>query len=267
MEKEVRNSTKKMLMYFIVFSITMLFAGFISAYIVSSMGQYWVHITPPRMFKVSNVLIVSASVTLYLANKVIVRGNVSLSKMLLYLTLAFGIGFAYTQYSGWKVLESWGSGWNNRPTEFGVATSWNNIENLLEGSAIYGEDYEIKKLDLDPEAGLFKSIKQIFKGGEPLIFDSENNELYGPEYPVFDKEPITNKVKKLTNTSNAYLFVLMIIHVLHLALGLIYLVVNLMRIQKGIINTEDNVQIHTMGIYWHFLGGLWLVLFFILFSV
>ena len=39
MEKEVNNSTKKMLMYFIVFSITMLFGGFISAYIVSSVGQ------------------------------------------------------------------------------------------------------------------------------------------------------------------------------------------------------------------------------------
>lgn len=254
-------------MYFIVFSITMLFAGFISAYIVSSIGQYWVHITPPTMFLVSNILIVAASVTLYLANKVILRGDILISKMLLYLTLAFGIGFTYTQYSGWKVLESWGSGWNNRPTEFGVATSWNNIENLIEGSAIYGEDYEIKKLDLDSDAGIFESIKQILKGGEPLIFDSENRELYGPNYPFFDKNPITNKVKKLTNTSNAYLFVLMIVHIFHLAIGLIYLVVNLMRIQKGIINTENNVQIHSMEIYWHFLGGLWLVLYFILFSV
>ena len=63
MEKEVNNSTKKMLMYFIVFSITMLFGGFISAYIVSS-GQYWVHITPPTMFLVSNAIIIAASIFL-----------------------------------------------------------------------------------------------------------------------------------------------------------------------------------------------------------
>ena len=78
MEKEVRNSTKKMLMYFIVFSITMLFGGFISAYIVSSMGQYWVHITPPTMFVISNAIIVAASVALYLANRAIKAFNEAL---------------------------------------------------------------------------------------------------------------------------------------------------------------------------------------------
>jgi heme/copper-type cytochrome/quinol oxidase subunit 3 len=248
MEKEVKNSTKKMLMYFIVFSITMLFGGFISAYIVSSMGQYWVHITPPTMFVISNALIVAASVALYLANKTIKSGSVAKSKMLLVLTLAMGLGFAYTQYSGWKVLESWGGGWNNRPTEFGVATSWNSIETMLEGSAVYGEDYEIK---IDDEA---------------LIFDLETRELYAPNDPLKVK-PITHKVKKLTNTSGGYLWVLIVVHMFHLAIGLVYLMVNLWRVQKGVIDEENNVQIGTLGTYWHFLGGLWLVLFFILFSV
>ena len=128
MEKEVHNSTKKMLMYFIVFSITMLFGGFISAYIVSSVGQYWVHITPPTTFLVSNAIIIASSIVLYLANRSIKSGYVAKTKMYLMLTLALGLGFAYSQYSGWKVLESWGSGWNNRPTEFGVATSWNSLE-------------------------------------------------------------------------------------------------------------------------------------------
>tara|TARA_Y100001954_G_scaffold237100_1_gene299732 strand:- start:1010 stop:1756 length:747 start_codon:yes stop_codon:yes gene_type:complete len=248
MKKEVNNSTKKMLMYFIVFSITMLFGGFISAYIVSSVGQYWVHITPPTMFLVSNAIIIAASIFLYLANRSIKNGDVTRTKMYLMVTLALGLGFAYSQYSGWKVLESWGSGWNNRPTEFGVATSWNSIETLLNGSAIYGEDYEIK---IDKES---------------LIFDIDSRELYAPNDPL-KVNPITPKVKKLTNTSGGYLWVLVVIHMFHLALGLIYLVVNILRIQKGEINSKDNVQIHTLGIYWHFLGGLWLALFFILFSV
>ena len=113
MEKEVQNSTKKMLMYFIVFSITMLFGGFISAYIVSSVGQYWVHITPPTMFFISNAIIIASSIVLYLANRSIKNGNVAKTKLYLMVTLGLGLGFAYSQYSGWKVLESWGSGWNS----------------------------------------------------------------------------------------------------------------------------------------------------------
>ena len=198
MEKEVRNSTKKMLMSFIVFSITMMFGGFISAYIVSSMGQYWVHITPPTMFLISNALIVAASVALYMSNRAIKGGDVSKSKILLVLTLVMGLGFSYTQYCGWKVLESWGGGWNNRPTEFGVATSWNSIETLLEGSAVYGEDYEIK---IDDEA---------------LIFDIDTRELYAPNDPL-KVNPITHNVKKLKNTSGGYLWVLIVVHIFHLS--------------------------------------------------
>ena len=80
-------------------------------------------------------------------------------------------------------------------------------------------------------------------------------------------KPITLKVKHLTNTSGGYLWVLIMVHILHLSFGLIYMVVNLLRMQRGSITSEDNVQLQTLGTYWHFLGGLWIVLFFILFSV
>ena len=248
MEKEVRNSTKKMLMYFIVFAITMMFGAFISAYIVSSMGQYWVHITPPSAFMISNLTIVASSGVLFLANRTIKKGDVGKMKVMLYSTLILGGVFIFTQLSGWKELSAWGNGWNNRPTEFGVATSWNSIETLLNGSAVYGEDYEVKI------------------NGESLIFDEETKELYGP----IDKsklEPITDKVKVLTNTSSGYLWVLILVHILHLVFGLIYLLVNIVRAHKGVFDAVNNVQIYTLGTYWHFLGGLWLVLFFILFSV
>ena len=57
LDPEVRNRTKTMLMYFVVFAVTMLFAGFTSAYIVSNMGQFWVHVPAPSMFWTSNVMI------------------------------------------------------------------------------------------------------------------------------------------------------------------------------------------------------------------
>ena len=44
LDPAVRERTKKMLMYFILFAVVMLFAGLTSAYIVSNVGQFWVHI-------------------------------------------------------------------------------------------------------------------------------------------------------------------------------------------------------------------------------
>ena len=85
-------------MYFIVFSITMLFAGFISAYIVSSVGQYWVHISPPSMFVASNLIVISASIALLLANKAVKSGDLHKTKLFLMVALGLGLGFAYTQY-------------------------------------------------------------------------------------------------------------------------------------------------------------------------
>ena len=71
LDGQVRERTKTMLMYFIVFAVTMLFAGFTSAYIVSNMGQFWVHIPAPSMFWVSNVLIVLSSATLWWATRAV----------------------------------------------------------------------------------------------------------------------------------------------------------------------------------------------------
>ena len=235
-------------MYFIVFAITMMFGAFISAYIVSSMGQYWVYITPPPAFIISNVIITAASVTLFLANRAIKKGEVGKMKAMLYTTFILGSAFVFTQFSGWKDLSAWGNGWNNRPTEFGIATSWNSIETLLNGAAVYGKDYEVKI------------------NGESLIFDEKTGELYDP-IDELKLEPVTDKVKVITNTSSGYLWVLILVHLLHLVFGLVYLLVNIVRAHKGVLDKENNIQIYTLGIYWHFLFGLWLVLFFILFSV
>lgn len=248
MEKEVRNSSKKMIMYFIIFSVTMLFGGITSAYIVSSLGQFWIHITPPTIFWVSNGLIILSSITLFLSVKNIRKGVVSSAKAFLLATLLLGIGFTAAQINGWSILEDWGAGSQTRQTEHGEATSWNRIDHLLEGNAIYGENFEVR---ID---------------GEPLLYNSETKELFAPNDPLMVK-PINNKVNHMTNSSSAYLWVLIVIHILHLSFGLVYLLINIGRLNTGKINTENFVQLETLSTYWHFLGGLWLVLFFVLFSV
>lgn len=247
-ELEVKNSTKKMIMYFIVFSITMLFGGLVSAYIVSSLGQYWVHISPPTIFWVSNALLILSSITLYISIKSIREGIERNAKALLLATLLLGVGFTAAQINGWKKLKEWGLGWRIQQTDLGEATSWNRIENLIEGSAVYGVDYDIR---ID---------------GEALLYNSETKELFAPNDPLMVK-PISNKVAYITNSSSAYLWVLVWVHILHLSFGLAYLLVNISRLNSGKINKENYIQLETLGTYWHFLGGLWLVLFFMLFSV
>ena len=106
LDGQVRERTKTMLMYFIVFAVTMLFAGFTSAYIVSNMGQFWVHIPAPDMFWVSNALIALSSATLWWATRAVKAGQTNQGIVGLALTLVLGIGITVTQAEGWKGLAS-----------------------------------------------------------------------------------------------------------------------------------------------------------------
>ncbi|MBT5148470.1 MAG: hypothetical protein HOM41_07890 [Flavobacteriales bacterium] len=243
----VRDRSKLMIMYFILFSVTMLFGGLISAYIVSSTGQYWVHITPPTTLWISNLLIIASSFALVASIKAIKRGDVSKSKSRLLLTLALGIGFGFTQITGWNSLAENGSGWGTEANDEGlIAYSWNRIDDLMKSDAVYGEDYEVRINDLT------------------LLYNPDSKELYSPNDPLMVK-PITSKVIHITNSSGSYLWVLIMIHMIHLSFGLVYLFVNIYRVTKGTINPEDTIRLRVLGVYWHFLGGLWLLLFTMLF--
>ena len=243
----VRNRSKLMIMYFILFSVTMLFGGLISAYIVSSTGQYWVYVTPPATLWISNLLIVASSCTLVVSIKAMKSGNISKSRSTLFLTVALGIGFAFTQIAGWNSLADNGSGWGTEANDEGlVAYSWNRIDDLIKSDAVYGEDYDVRINNLT------------------LLYNPDSKELYSPNDPLMVK-PITSKVIHITNSSGSYLWVLMMIHILHFSFGLIYLFVNIYRVSNGTINPEDTIRLRVLGIYWHFLGGLWLLLFTMLF--
>jgi len=243
----VRDRSKLMIMYFILFSVTMLFGGLISAYIVSSTGQYWVHVTPPATLWISNLLIIASSLALVASIKAIKSGNVSKSRSTLFLTLALGICFAFTQIAGWNSLAKYGSGWGTEANDEGlIAYSWNRINDLIKSDAVYGEDYDVRI------------------NGLTLLYNPDSKELYSPNDPLMVK-PITSKVIHITNSSGSYLWVLIMIHMIHFSFGLIYLLVNIYRVSNGTINPEDTIRLRVLGVYWHFLGGLWLLLFTMLF--
>jgi cytochrome c oxidase subunit 3 len=78
-------------------------------------------------------------------------------------------------------------------------------------------------------------------------------------------QPITVKVLQSSNSGGGYIWALVAVHILHLVFGLAYLVVNALRVWNGTIHAGDSVRMKAMGIYWHFLGLLWIYLFAFLF--
>ncbi len=239
---EVRVRTKKMLMTFIIFAIVMLFAGFTSAYIISNIGSYWVHISAPASLWWSNAVIAASSLTLILSLRFMKAGQRDKSIAMLATTLVLGIAFTLTQRAGWQELTSKGMGYTIDMTEDGLkAYRWNSIE-AIDGE--YGVDY------------------YIYKDGKQLV---KNNGDYFAEDDVLLSEPLTTKIMQTTNSASSYILVLILVHILHLVFGLAYLVVNLIRSYTGVIHPQDTVRLYTTGMYWHFLGILWVYLFAFLF--
>ena len=247
LDPKVRERTKKMLMYFILFAVVMLFAGFTSAYIVSNVGQYWVHIEAPRTLWISNALIVASSLPMWLSLRAMKQGQTMTSFFHLALTFALGVAFTVTQLDGWNELQEKGMGWTVDETASGAeAYRWSSIRNLLEGPAEWGVDYTVTQ------------------DGEALNYRPETGQLYATDDVLLARD-ITLDVERVSNASAGYLFILIVIHILHLALGLAYLVVNGIRVLTGRIHPDDTVRLSTAGVYWHFLGLLWLYLFAFLF--
>ena len=249
LDPAVRERTKKMLMYFILFAVVMLFAGFTSAYIVSNVGQYWVHIEAPTALWISNALILTSSLPMWLSLRAMKAGKSMTSFIHLALTFALGIGFTVMQLNGWETLQNKGMGWTVDETASGAkAYRWNSIQNLMEGSAQWGADYTVTQ------------------DGVPLNYRQETNQLFASDDVLMAKD-ITLDVERVSNASAGYLFILIGIHLFHLALGLAYVVVNGIRILTGRIHPGDTVRLQTGGVYWHFLGLLWAYLFAFLFLV
>jgi heme/copper-type cytochrome/quinol oxidase subunit 3 len=249
LDPAVRDRTKKMLMYFIVFAVVMLFAGFTSAYIVSNVGQFWVHIEAPRALWISNALILASSLPMWLSLRAMKKGQTMTSFVHLAITFVLGIGFTVMQLQGWGELQEKGMGWTVDELASGAkAYRWNSIDQLIEGPAQWGTDFTIEQ------------------DGTPLNYRPETKQLFASDDVLMARD-ITLDVVRTSNSSAGYLFILILIHLFHLALGLAYLLVNGIRILKGQIHPEDTIRLHTGGVYWHFLGLLWVYLFAFLFLI
>ncbi len=104
-EKEKIDRSKKMMLWFGIASLIMGFAGWTSAYIVSSSRKDWDQgIELPPLFYVSTGIIVLSSLIYFLAKKAAQQNKGQLSTILLTITLVMGFAFIYLQSEGFNQM-------------------------------------------------------------------------------------------------------------------------------------------------------------------
>ena len=104
MLQEVKEKTYKQMLWVSMISMTMMFAGLTSAYVVSKNREDWVSFDLPSAFYISTLLILLSSLTFYLAKRSIKSNNISKTSLFLGITLLLGLGFIYFQFQGFKQL-------------------------------------------------------------------------------------------------------------------------------------------------------------------
>lgn len=104
-EKEKSDNAKKMMLWFGIVSLIMAFAGWTSAYIVSSSREDWLKdFDLPSAFFWSTLIIVVSSITYFLAVQATKKDKKSQATTYLLVTLVLGIFFIVLQFVGFSQL-------------------------------------------------------------------------------------------------------------------------------------------------------------------
>ena len=104
-DKEKYDRSKKMMLWFGIASLVMGFAGWTSAYIVSSSREDWMKdVELPSLFYVSTGLIIISSFTYILAKLSTQKGKSQMSTIFLLITLGLGVAFIVMQFKGFEQM-------------------------------------------------------------------------------------------------------------------------------------------------------------------
>ncbi len=223
-DQQVR--ARRNLTYLLLFAIVMAFSGLLSAYLVSKGSmEYWVSIRIPTAFYWSTAFILLSSVTAQLALVSVRQGRTRLAAPLLAATLALGLAFTFSQVNGWQQLRSLGN-----------VLSFSKV---LQTSGVYGQDYTIARK------------------GVPLVM--ADGAYYMPD-DVDHRKPLNDEMADQSNGASQYIYVLTALHLAHLVFGLLSLIFMAVMAGMGRYTASTNVGLWAGTLYWHFLGGLWVVL-------
>ncbi|MEC3905797.1 heme-copper oxidase subunit III [Tamlana sp. 2201CG12-4] len=103
--EEKNNRAKKMMLWFGIISLVMSFAGWTSAFVVSSSRPDWLKdFQLPNAFLISTIIVVISSVSFILAKKALENNHRKATFLWLCITLILGILFIFNQFSGFQQI-------------------------------------------------------------------------------------------------------------------------------------------------------------------
>ncbi|MEN3323467.1 cytochrome c oxidase subunit 3 [Mariniflexile soesokkakense] len=103
--EEKNNRAKKMMLWFGIISLIMSFAGWTSAFVVSSSRPDWLKdFQLPNAFIISTIIIMLSSVSFILAKNALKNNNNKLTTLWLFGTLILGVAFVFYQFSGFQQI-------------------------------------------------------------------------------------------------------------------------------------------------------------------
>ncbi|WP_067145052.1 cytochrome c oxidase subunit 3 [Pseudotamlana agarivorans] len=104
-KEEKIGRAKKMMLWFGIISLVMSFAGWTSAFVVSSSRPDWLKdFQLPNAFLISTVFIVISSITFIMAKKALKAGQNKATMLWLLATLVLGVFFIYNQFVGFQQI-------------------------------------------------------------------------------------------------------------------------------------------------------------------
>lgn len=108
-DQEKLARAKKMMLWFGIVSLIMSFAGWTSAFIVSSTRKDWLSdFVLPQPFLISVFVIIASSVTIILSKKALKENKLQLATIFLVITFVLGVYFIVNQISGFNEIVSQG---------------------------------------------------------------------------------------------------------------------------------------------------------------
>lgn len=129
-ENQTKERVKKGTVYISIISITMMFLGLSSAYIVSAGDSFWVKFPMPTFFWISTAAIVLSSITFEIAIALMKKGKFSIAKTMVMITTLLGLFFAYSQFKGYGQMVDKGAYVVNR---------------IMVSNGRYGDYFEIRQ--------------------------------------------------------------------------------------------------------------------------
>jgi cytochrome c oxidase subunit 3 len=132
-----RKKSAKSLLWIAIISMVMFWAGLTSAYIVRQGNGNWLNFNVPDVFFISTAIIITSSLTFFIAQTAVKKNNYKGVILGTLLTLVLGFAFVICQYKGWQELFSkgivFGGKYSNPAGSFFILFIWAHWAHLAGG--------------------------------------------------------------------------------------------------------------------------------------